>query len=109
VPKKVQVKARRVSEADARALEAAAERRQRQPAAPTAAAAAPTDRRLVARKGRILADGSRTDAPPRLRLTVYVEPDLGRRLDVYVASVGRERSECIAEALAAWLAGKKGA
>jgi hypothetical protein len=36
-------------------------------------------------------------------LTVYVEPDLGRRLDVYVASVGRERSECIAEALAAWL------
>jgi hypothetical protein len=65
------------------------------------------DRRIVTRKGRILADGSRTAAPPRIRLTVYLEPDLGRRLDVYAASHGRERSGVLGEALAAWLASRE--
>jgi hypothetical protein len=97
-----------IPEAKARELEAAAEHRQRAPAGASVRASerpdAQEDRRIVTRKGRILADGSRTAAPPRIRLTVYLEPDLGRRLDVYAASHGRERSGVLGEALAAWLA-----
>jgi hypothetical protein len=70
---------------------------------PSASESAEGDRRVVVRKGRIRADGSRTEAPPRLRLTVYLPPELGRALDVHAASTGRERSTIIAEALAAYL------
>lgn len=61
------------------------------------------DGRLVERKGRVRGDGSRSPASQRLRLTVYLDPTIGRRLDVFAASHGRERSQVIGEALAAWL------
>lgn len=64
---------------------------------------APEDRRIVVRKGRIRADGSRTEAPPTLRITAYLPPELGRALDVAAATTGREKSSIIAEALGAWL------
>ena len=93
-----------VSEEQARALEARWDGRQKQAAgAPMASASPPSDGRIVARKGRILADGSRTEAPPRLRMTVYLPPDLGRSLDVAAVSMGREKSDIVAEAIAAWL------
>jgi len=65
------------------------------------------DPRLVARKGRIKADGSRTGARVRRKVTAYIPPELGRRLDVHAASLGLERSEVLAEALAAHLDARK--
>lgn len=83
------------------------------PPAPTEASERPNahsrsyDGRLVERKGRLRADGSRTAAATMLRLTVYVQPDIGRALDVAAAASGRDRSSIIGEALTAWLAGRR--
>lgn len=73
----------------------------------SAAPARNYDGRLVQRKGRLRADGSRTAGSTLLRLTVYVQPDIGRALDVAAAASGRDRSSIIGEALTAWLAGRR--
>lgn len=63
------------------------------------------DPRDVVRKGRLRADGTRSGARVLRRSTVYLPPELAQRLDVEAAKVGRDRSEIIADALAAWLGG----
>ncbi len=71
-----------------------------------AAAPPPTDARIIPRRGRLRADGTRTGAREVSRLTVYLPPALARRLAVYAADVGRDRSEITAEALVAWFAAR---
>lgn len=61
------------------------------------------DSRIVARSGRLRADGTRTGARELRRSTVYLPPDLARRLDVFAAEHGRDKSDVVAEALAALL------
>ena len=63
----------------------------------------PGDSRIVARSGRLRADGTRTGARELRRATVYLPPDLARRLDVFAAESGRDKSDVVAEALAALL------
>lgn len=60
----------------------------------TAAAAPKTVRGIVARK--------RTDE--RMRITAYVDPELGQRLKVHAVVNGREQSDVIAQALREYLA-----
>jgi len=62
------------------------------------------DPRVVERLGRLRSDGTRAGARTLRRSTVYLPPELARRLDVYAAEHGRDRSDVIAEALAAWFA-----
>jgi len=66
------------------------------------------DSRIVARSGRLRADGTRTGARELRRSTVYLPPELARRLDVHAAEHGREKSAVVADALAAWLERKGG-
>ena len=54
-------------------------------------------------KGRSLV--TRADGRVRRRRTVYLPPELDRRLAVHCAAEGVEASEVVAEALAAYLAG----
>lgn len=61
---------------------------------------------LVQRRGRILADGSRRGARTLRRTTVYLPPELAQRLTVHSASTGRQLSELVAEAVAAYLDGR---
>ena len=61
------------------------------------------DSRIVARSGRLRADGSRSGARDLRRATIYLPPDLARRLDVFAAEHGRDKSDVVAAALAALL------
>lgn len=66
------------------------------------AAGASGDPRVVTRKGRLRADGTRTEGGDAARLTVYLPPDLAKELDVCAARLTRGRSSIVAEALGAW-------
>jgi len=70
-------------------------------AAPSTATA--TDARLVVRRGRLRGDGSRAGARTLRRLTCYLPPELAQKLDVFAATHGRDRSDVLADALAAYL------
>lgn len=59
--------------------------------------------KTIARKGRLLADGTRTTPRQRVRVTVYLSPDVAHALSVTAAVVGRERSDIVNEALRAEL------
>ena len=62
-----------------------------------------TDTRLVTRRGRPLADGTRRNARTLRRLTCYLPPDLALALDVAAVKRNRSRSDVLADALAAYL------
>ena len=53
----------------------------------------------TARKGRLLADGTRTTPRQRVRVTVYLSPDVARELAVAAASVGIEKSIIVNDAV----------
>lgn len=55
--------------------------------------------KTIARKGRILADGTRTTPRQRVRVTVYLSPDVAHELAVTAAASGRERSDIANDAL----------
>lgn len=61
------------------------------------------DSRVVVRKGRMKADGSRVGARVRHKITAYLEPDLSKRLDQYALVSCIEKSDVVAEALCAYL------
>jgi len=67
-------------------------------AAAPAAGAGAKNRTVVTRK-----DGSE-----RRRTTVYFEPELARRLNVYCAHHDLEMSQVVGEAVEAWLRGNQG-
>lgn len=102
-----------VDDAAATALLARLEAREHAPPSglapvPSRAVAVPSgatgsDPRDVVRVGRLRADGTRAGARVLRRSTVYLPPELAQRLDVAAATTGRDRSEIIADALAAWL------
>lgn len=51
------------------------------------------------REGRLLADGSRRGAGWVRRMTIYLPPELARKLDVEAAERGEDKSTIIAEML----------
>lgn len=61
------------------------------------------DTRLVKRRGRPLADGSRRNARTLRRLTCYLPPDLALALDIAAVKANRSRSDVLADALAVYL------
>ena len=56
------------------------------------------DTRIVHRKGRLLADGSRTEARTLRRMTVYLPPDLAMAIDRRALETGKTKSELAHEA-----------
>lgn len=58
---------------------------------------------IVERKGRLTSDGRRGARVLR-RMTVYMPPDLAKRIELRSVEMGRDRSELISEAVAAFLA-----
>jgi hypothetical protein len=73
------------------------------PSTPTTDAPADADTRLVKRRGRPLADGSRRNARTLRRLTCYLPPDLALALDIAAVKANRSRSDVLADALAVYL------
>jgi len=63
----------------------------------------PTGPGIVWREGRLLADGSRRGAGWLRRMTVYLPPELARRLEVETLETGEDKSAVISTALADWL------
>lgn len=63
-------------------------------------------RGIVARKGRILADGSRRGKRDLRRVTVYLPPDLAQKLSRHCFDSQRQISDFVAEAVTAALAGR---
>ena len=61
------------------------------------------DTRLVKRRGRPLADGSRRNARTLRRLTCYLPPDLALALDIAAVKANRSRSDVLTDALAVYL------
>lgn len=57
---------------------------------------------IVWRDGRVLANGGRRGAGWLRRLTVYLPPELARRVDVSAATTGADKSTIIVEALHQW-------
>ena len=55
--------------------------------------------KTIARKGRLLAAGTRTTPRQRLRVTVYLSPDVAHVLAMAAAASGRERSDIVTDAL----------
>ena len=55
------------------------------------------------RDGRVLGDGSRRGAGWVRRMTVYLPPELARRLEERALADGEDRSALIASALGSWL------
>lgn len=57
----------------------------------------------VERKGRLLGDGTRRGARELRRMTIYLPPDLAKRLTIHCAEIDQQYSQVIADALRAWL------
>lgn len=59
----------------------------------------PEDHRLVLRRGRKRRDGTRSGTRIRRKMTVYIDPDVARELELYAAAEDLEYSEVVELAL----------
>ncbi len=74
-------------------------------AQPVEAATPAGPRGIIQRKGRLRADGSRTEARTLRRLTVYLDPALAKTIERRAVETGLNKSEIAQAAFAAWLDG----
>ena len=75
-----------------------------EPEAPPVEPGTPAGSRgIIQRKGRLRADGSRTQARTLRRLTVYLDPAMAKAIERRAVETGLNKSEMAQAAFAAWL------